>query len=241
MPTRHSSAEWETLSLHTQLPAHRQTSGSSPAGLPACCCQSVESSLQAALLQCGSPAGAACILLAPDWHGQVPADGGTCTQASFHEGTPQTHTLGGAFCGLILARIPLNALHLALQLVTSNITQYYTSRTTYNTPEQWVSKLVFSAQNQGYADVVIQTGPVTIQLKSGRPLTIPITNATNNATCESGCSPRAPGQHCSLPCITDPALPTSRLRHWGRALLPPALQLTALDRDSALRVTAGRT
>lgn len=130
---------------------------------------------------------------------------------------------------------PLNALHLALQLVTSNITQYYTSRTIYNTPEQWVSKLVFSAQNQGYGDVVTQTNPVTIQLTSGQPLTIPITNATTNATCESGCSPRTPGQHCSLPRMNDPALSSSRMRHPAHALLPPAPQHTALHRDSALR------
>ena len=119
------------------------------------------------------------------------------------------------------ARSPLNALHLALHLVASNITHYYTSRTTYNTPEQWVSKNVFSAQNQCYADVVLQTGPVSIQLKSGQPLTIPITNATNNATCESGCSPQTPRQHCSLP---DPALSSSKMRHLGHALLRPAHQ-----------------
>ena len=74
-----------------------------------------------------------------------------------------------------------------------------------------MSKLVFSAQNQGQADAVTQTGPVTFQLSSGQPLIIPITNATTNATCESGCSPLTPGQHCSLPLVTDPRKPGMHL------------------------------
>ena len=152
-----------------------------------------------------------------------------------------TTTPGAANCDPVSAYDPLNALYLVLQLVTSNITQYYTSRTTFNTPEQWVSKIVFSSQNQGNADVVTQTGPVTIQLNSGQAIPIPITNATSNATCESGCSPQTPGQHCSLLCVTAPALASSRMRLLGHALLPPALQLTAPDRNLALRVTAGRT